>query len=174
MKLKECLNYFILIQLILFSCKTVASNETLTEKNIKGINEFLVNKYLSDMYSRIYYAIFLPENYEIRRIDGEDFIVWYIENNEIIVGGIYLGNHPSMFTKNIDINFTLSAKIDSIILGNKSTYKIYFNGIDYFTEIIINNGNNEGLNKLIHLWIKNNSIEEIRKMIIFFSTLMEL
>jgi hypothetical protein len=50
-------------------------------------------------------------------------------------------------------------------------WKVYFNGTDYFTEIIMKNIGNAGWNNVIHLWIKGKLIESIKQNILIYSTL---
>jgi hypothetical protein len=168
---KKSTIFIFLIIIMCLSCSTVPL-ERLSEKDIEVIHEELFEKKLaSPLYSETYFKIFLPESYLIETSEAEDFSVFYINDNETTIGGIYLGNHPSQSIEENNDEYVLHKKIESKIMMKRSIWNIYSNSRDYFTEIVIKNNRNEGWNQLIHLWIKGDSIEDIRKHILLFSTL---
>jgi hypothetical protein len=161
---------FLIMSTIIFSCKT-KTDKIITQNDMEFENKVISINLSSELFKETYFSMLLPETYEVETIEGEDFIVFYIKSNEVSIGGIYIGNHPSIFISKDNKDYILNTEIESRLMNKKSNWKVYFNGTDYFTEIIMKNTGNAGWNNLIHLWIIGKSIESIKQNILIYSTL---
>jgi len=158
--------------IIICSCNIKIENK-LNQNNMRVIdNELYIKILSSEIFDVKSFSILLPDNYEIETIDDkEDFIIFNINSKDELIGGIYLGNHPSQFIQKGNIENILVTEVESILLGKNIIWKIYFNESKYFTETIIENKPNNRWNQLIHLWIMDESLENIKRNILLFSTL---
>jgi hypothetical protein len=143
------------------------------ENNSDTIPIKLVARQLSTVkFDNSHYEILLPGNYEIETDDGgEDFVVYYINRDEITHGGIYFGNHPSSFLSREGYKTTKT--IPSKIMGEPIKWEILYNGEKYFTEVIIKNKNGTW-DERIHLWVNGTAPDTIENMITCYTTIRKI
>jgi hypothetical protein len=150
-------------------------NSCITGKNI-SINNIGNIDLLENKIGNTGYFISLPENYYIETFMGPDFDVYYIntkntELEEITNGGIYLGNHPSLFGDDKEINLIFIENIYCKIFNKDRKWKVYNNENNYIAEIIIRNNGGKGGDNYMHIWTNGKTKDELYKIVYLFSTL---
>ena len=111
------------------------------------------------------YTIYLSDDYEIEVSDEIDFTVYYIvSNEESNYGGIYFGFFPSGFGYTGEKVVTIREKI----LGHTVGFDVYKTESKYQTEVIIDH---DGW--AIHLWANGETIEKVKEILYYYSTIEE-
>jgi hypothetical protein len=122
------------------------------------------------------YFISLPENYYVTKNMGPDFDVYYINSNginseKITNGGIYFGNHPSLFGNDEETDLQFIEYSICKIFNKNRKWKIYNSEHNYFAEIITRNNSGEEWNRYIHIWANGKTKKDLYKIIYLYSTL---
>jgi len=157
----------ILIHVLLLNQPLLAQNESLynTELKLYELNE-------------VNYSILLPEFTEIEIYIYENYVTYYFFQI-----GLCFGNYSSPlreeFWDEYDVKITT---MKSILLNNKIYWDVYCQVADtdsgiivrYFTESIIEIKENSGWDKLIHIWIFNDTLQGIYDSLSLFSALKKI
>jgi len=156
----------ILIYFLLLNQPLLAQDESLynTEFKLYELNE-------------VNYSILLPEFTKIEIYIYENYVIYYF----LQIGlGLCFGNYSSLLREELwdeyDVKITT---MKSIILNNNIYWDVYCQIAEtdtgiivfYFTESIIEIKENSGWDKLIHIWIFNDTLQGIYDSLSLFSTL---
>jgi hypothetical protein len=165
------INYIVIIFLVLI-LNSCATGKNISINNIGNIN-LLENK-----IGNTDYFISLPENYYIKTFMGPDFYVYYIntkntELDEITYGGIYFGNHPSLYGDDKEENLIFIENIYCKIFNKDRKWKVYNNENNYIAEIIIRNNGGKRWENYLHILANGKTKDELYKIIYLFSTLQK-
>ena len=160
---------FIRIIFLIIVASIFNSCNTLDKKDIGELNLF--EKGIEENY-----FISLPENYYIQKHMGPDFDVYYIKSNnlndeEMTHGGLYFGNHPSLFGNDEENNLKYLEDIYCNIFSTNRKWKIYNKGNNYFAETIVKNKGGQEWERYIHIWVNGETKEELYRRMYLYTTL---
>jgi hypothetical protein len=157
----------IFFHVLLLNQPLLAQNESLynTEFKLYELNE-------------VNYSILLPEFTKIEIYIYENYVIYHFFQI-----GLFFGNTSSLLREELwdeyDVKITT---MESIFLNNNIYWDVYCQVSDtdtgiivnYFTESIIEIKENSGLDKLIHIWIFNETLQGIHDSLTLFSTLKKI
>ena len=140
--------------------------------NFGDVSQSFLDSLMEKQIGTTNYFISVPKDFEIQEEEGIDFTVFYFVDSDTLQsnlnGGLYFGNYPGLFPQQPDS--CNSETVKSKILGNNSTWTIYYCQGEYLVETIVENKESEGWNDRIHAFGHGRSREDIYKILRMYST----